>query len=112
MCLCHRVWLGKGHLIKLISQTVKGTLLVVAPRVNLVRDLAQRTNGSIYCASLGEKVISKVTIATKQSIKEVSADLVILDECFTPEVEVLTEDGFIRFDKLENQKVASYDLKK
>jgi hypothetical protein len=79
LCVCATGY-GKGHLIKLISKTVKGTMLVVAPRVNLVRDLAQRTGGSIYCASLCQKEIGKVTIATKQSIKDVSADLVILDE--------------------------------
>ena len=55
-------------------------MLVIVPRVNLVSDLSQRTGGSIYCASLGEKTISKVTIATKQSLKEISADLIILDE--------------------------------
>jgi len=55
-------------------------VLVIVPRVNLVRDLAQRTGGSIYCASLGEKTVSKITVATKQSLKEIDAELLILDE--------------------------------
>lgn len=37
-------------------------------------------------------------------------DLTILDECFTPDVEILTEHGFIRFDLLsKNTSVAQYD---
>lgn len=29
------------------------------------------------------------------------ADLIVVDECFTPDVEVLTERGFVRFDQLQ-----------
>lgn len=81
LCVCATGY-GKGHLIKLIASTLKDnmTMLVIVPRVNLVKDLAERTNGTIYCATLNQKVISKITIATKQSIKEVKADLIILDE--------------------------------
>lgn len=72
---------GKGHLIRLISNSIKTNMLVIVPRVNLVRDLAERTGGSIYCASLGKKEIGKVTIGTKQSLKEIDHfDLIILDE--------------------------------
>lgn len=35
--------------------------------------------------------------------------LLIHDECFTPDVEILTEYGWIRFDELEDQKVAQWD---
>lgn len=80
---------GKGHLIKLISLTIKTNMLVIVPRVNLVRDLAQRTGGSIYCASLGKKEIGKVTIATKQSLKDIKADVIILDECHSYSQEFL-----------------------
>jgi superfamily II DNA or RNA helicase len=55
-------------------------VLVIVPRVNLVRDLSQRTGGSIYCATLGEKTIGKVTVATKQSLGEIEAEILILDE--------------------------------
>lgn len=71
---------GKGELIRLITSNSKTTVLVIVPRVNLVRDLAQRTGGSIYCATLGKKEVGKITIATKQSIKNVKADIVIVDE--------------------------------
>ena len=33
-------------------------------------------------------------------------DLVVADECFTGDVEILTNEGFVRFDELEKQKVA------
>lgn len=84
LCVCATGY-GKGHLIKLIAKSLKEdmTMLVIVPRVNLVRDLAQRTNGSIYCATLKEKKLSKITIATKQSLKEITADLIILDEAHT-----------------------------
>ena len=80
LVVCSTGW-GKGHLIKLISETIKTSMLVIVPRVNLVRDLSQRTGGEIFCATLGEKNIGKITIATKQSLKEIKADLIILDEC-------------------------------
>lgn len=37
-------------------------------------------------------------------------DLVIIDECFSPDTEILTETGFIRFDELKEENVAQYDL--
>ena len=39
----------------------------------------------------------------------IKADIFIQDECFTPDVEILTENGFIRFDKLTNEKVAQFN---
>ena len=33
-------------------------------------------------------------------------DLAIYDECFTGDVEILTDEGFVRFDELKDQKVA------
>lgn len=88
-----RATFGKGHLIKLVAESLKEgfTMLVIVPRVNLVRDLAQRTGGSIYCATLGKKEIGKVTIATKQSIKKVSADIIWADECHSYTDEFLHE---------------------
>lgn len=65
----------------MIAERSTTSVLVIVPRVNLVRDLAQRTGGSIYCATLGKKEIGKITVATKQSLKEIKADLIILDEC-------------------------------
>jgi len=37
----------------------------------------------------------------KEAIYRVPPDMVVMDECFTPDVEILTEKGFVRFDKLE-----------
>lgn len=38
------------------------------------------------------------------------ADLIIVDECFSPDVEILTENGFVRFDQLQRgTRVAQYD---
>lgn len=31
------------------------------------------------------------------------------DECFPPDVEILTEKGFVRFDELESEKVAQWN---
>ena len=81
---------GKGEILKLISQSIKGSMIIIVPRVNLVRDLAQRTGGSIYCASLGEKNISKITIATKQSLKDL--DLSVFSLCCLDEVHGYTEE--------------------
>lgn len=33
----------------------------------------------------------------------------LLDECFTPDVEILTDKGFIRFDKLKDEKIAQWE---
>lgn len=59
--------------------------------------------------SNGEDVI----IATAQSLHrrldkfpKDYFDVAIFDECFTGDVEILTENGFVRFDGLENEKVA------
>ena len=36
-------------------------------------------------------------------------DIVFIDECFSADTEILTENGFVRFDWLGGQKVAQYD---
>lgn len=38
-----------------------------------------------------------------------TAQILVLDECFSGDVEILTENGFIRFDELGEQKVAQWD---
>lgn len=82
---------GKGRILKMIAETLKDdmTMLVIVPRVNLVIDISQRTSGSIYCASLGKKDIGRITVATKQSLKEIKADLICLDEVHTYSEEFL-----------------------
>ena len=61
--------MGKSHIATQIANNIKTNILIVTPRVNLVDDLKKRIpEASIYCATLKEKKIGKVTIATKQSI--------------------------------------------
>lgn len=36
-------------------------------------------------------------------------DICIIDECFSQDTEILTENGFVRFDCLQNEKVAQYN---
>lgn len=37
-------------------------------------------------------------------------DLVFIDECFSADTEILTENGFVRFDKLQDEQVAQLDI--
>lgn len=74
---------GKGHLIKMIAERTKFTMIVIVPRVNLVTDLSSRVEGSkIFCASLGKKETGKITVGTIQSLikGDISADIICLDE--------------------------------
>lgn len=75
---------GKGHLIKKIAKTLKGTMLVIVPRVNLVSDIAERIGdeANVYCASLGRKEEGKIIVGTIQSLskKIIEADLIVMDE--------------------------------
>ncbi len=72
---------------------MKGSLLVIVPRVNLVADISERIGPetSVYCASLKRKEIGKITVATIQSIgkKSVTFDCVIFDEVHNYKDEVL-----------------------
>lgn len=55
------------------------------------------------------KVVSKEDIRLGKNIDKRAA--IIVDECFTGDTEILTEKGFIRFDKLQqDETVAQYDL--
>lgn len=45
---------------------------------------------------------------SKSAMRSSTNQVVILDECFTPETEVLTEHGWVRFDRLEEEKVAQW----
>jgi DNA repair protein RadD len=58
--------------------------------------------------------VKKITVAGIQSVYRKSKDFlrfdhIIIDECFPAEVEILTDDGFIRFDNLKSEKVAQYE---
>lgn len=46
---------------------------------------------------------------SKSAMRSSTNHVVLLDECFTPETEILTERGWVRFDSLEEEKVAQWD---
>lgn len=63
----------------------------------------------------GKINIQDVTFATVQTLSNVDLTkykntwgMVVVDECFSGDVEILTEKGFIRFDELGDEKVAQY----
>ena len=55
------------------------------------------------------KLVMAQTLYARLDKINIQADMVVRDECFTPDVEILTEKGFIRFDKLKNEKVAQFN---
>lgn len=100
-------------------------VLFLAPRRELIYQAANTfqafgIDARIVMAGEAERNLGMVQVASKDTlyvrgIKRRSmclppADLVISDECFTPDVEILTEDGFVRFDNLaKGKRVAQYD---
>lgn len=108
------------------SAILKGrTALFLAPRRELVYQASETLKGfgiqnDIIMSGEDTGYYWPVKVASKDTlyhrgIKNArmimpTADLVIGDECFTPDVEILTEDGFVRFDALKKGKrVAQYD---
>jgi DNA repair protein RadD len=69
----------------------------------------------IYCAGLDRKESANSVIfgslgSVRNNIEAFGyRDIIIIDECFSPDTEILTENGFIRFDCLNEEKVAQYD---
>jgi superfamily II DNA or RNA helicase len=54
------------------------------------------------------QVCSIDTLRARALVPE--AQLVVIDECFTPDMEIMTEKGFIRFDNLSgNELIAQFD---
>lgn len=106
---------GKTETVRKIKSKLKGNakLLFIAPRINNVTDAAQRYDAAINIGSLGLNESGQVTCTTKQSIHKIDTsgyDVAVFDECFTPETEILTENGFISFKRLKNENVAQYNL--
>lgn len=69
----------------------------------------------VYCAGLKKKdVIHPVIFGSIASVAKApkvfgKRQLVIVDECFSGDTEILTEHGFVRFDALLDQRVAQYN---
>ena len=56
------------------------------------------------------QLVQAHTLHARISKSPITASYYLQDECFTPETEIFTENGFIRFDKLEvKTKVAQYN---
>lgn len=113
---------GKSLLISKIAHEINRPTLVLQPSKEILeQNYAKATSfGSeptIYSASCGKKELSSMTYATLKSIKkdvarlkDIGIDTLLIDECFTGDVEILTEKGFTQFNKLEqNVRVAQYD---
>ena len=86
--------------------------------VNYLKNVFNMSKGEYGIIAAGKVEIgSLVTIALRQTL--VNVDLlqyknewgtIIVDECFSGDTEILTEKGFVRFDKLDKKnKVAQYN---
>lgn len=112
---------GKSLVIADIASRLEGHTLVFQPSKEILEQnfLKLCSYGildcSIYSASFGRKEISRITFATIGSVvnhPELFQHFknIIIDECFTGETEILTENGFVRFDKLNSDlKVAEFN---
>lgn len=113
---------GKSLLISKIAHEINRPTLVLQPskeilEQNYAKAISFGSEPTIYSASCGIKELSAMTYATLKSIKkdvarlkDIGVDTILIDECFTGDVEILTEKGFVQFNKLEqNVRVAQYD---
>ena len=115
---------GKSLMLAiLISEVVKqgARVLVLTHRAELIKQDAKAIEietgirPGIYSAGLNRKDRHEaVTVAGIQSIGKQAFlldpfDIVIVDECFPPDVEILTEKGFIPFGEYKSEKVAQFD---
>lgn len=113
---------GKSLCIGSIVKALDSPTLVLQPSKEILEQNVDKArsfglNPTIYSASCGVKELSGLTYATLKSIKKDVSNLkkygvktMLIDECFLGEVEILTENGFVRFDKLkEGLMVAQYD---
>lgn len=109
---------GKTEIfIDILNKTQHLKSLVVLNRVDLLDQTVKRLDRPIriFCGSrVKDQRDSAITVATIQSIlkSDFQFDQIFLDECFTPDVEILTEHGFVRFDDLKKSiRVAQFNLK-
>ena len=101
----------KGKVV--ISITITALLDQIAEHLDLVgQDYSILKAGRESEFDITKKVqlVQAHTLHARLSKTEVKADYFLNDECFTPETEIFTENGFIRFDKLDTEtKVAQYN---
>ena len=61
-----------------------------------------------YVGSDVETILQRLLAAAEGDVSKAERGIILLDECFTPDTEVLTGKGFIRFDSLKDERVAQY----
>lgn len=123
---------GKSIYPSVISENTKGNCLIIQPNKELLEQNVAKARSfgldpSIYSASAGSKVISKLTYATPMSIAKKPEDfkhfdIVGIDECFSGSTRIscnysynktlrtLWEDKYIK--KIDLPKIKSYNIKK
>lgn len=96
---------GKSLLISKIAHEINRPTLVLQPskeilEQNYAKAISFGSEPTIYSASCGVKELSAMTYATLKSIKkdvarlkDIGIDTILIDECFTGDVEILTEKG-------------------
>ena len=112
---------GKSILTGKIVKEMGLPALVLQPSKEILEQNVEKArafglNPTIYSASCGVKELSELTYATLKSIKKdvenlkrYGIRLILTDECFLGDVEILTENGFVRFDELKNDvMIAQY----
>jgi hypothetical protein len=90
---------GKTHLAKTVAKYL-GVPFVVADATSLTE--------AGYVGDDVESMIQMLLNASGGDQKLAEKGIIFLDECFPPDTEILTENGFIRFDSLNDEKVAQY----
>ena len=104
----------KGKVV--ISITITALLDQIAEHLDLVGQdysILKAGRESEFDITKQVQLVQAHTLHARLAKTEVNADYFLMDECFTPETEIFTENGFIRFDKLEiNTKVAQYNSDK
>lgn len=115
---------GKTHILTTIAKQLEGKTIIFSPSKEILEQSLDKmkaigeTDIGVFSASMNEKTIGKITFATIGTIYNKPEmwdmfDYCIIDECFTGEVEVLTDKGFIRFDKLnKTEKIAQWENEK
>lgn len=100
---------GKSYVIDLVTdnKTIK-----CAPTGNSALNIGGITCHSLFGLPLTIPSVEdyyKVTKKMRQLILEGGVKRVIIDECFKAETEIMTSEGFVRFDELkDSSKVAQY----
>lgn len=113
-----------AELVKYIMSYPNQKVLMLTHRKELIAQNYEKlitvwptAPAGIYSAGLGKReAMNPITFAGIASVSGKHAlfgriDIVLIDECFSNDTEVLTENGFVRFDELSSEKVAQYDVK-